>query len=261
MKEMIYELIRYRELLYMMTWRDIRIRYKQSAMGFMWALLMPMLIVAAGMIVRAALSFVSGKQMNASDVVSVSVKALPWSFFIGSVRFATNSLTSNTNLVIKIYFPREIFPLSAVFANLFDFAVASLALIAVLVIANVGLSVYILWLPVLLVFLILLTAGAGMFLACANLFYRDVKYIVEVFLTFAIFFTPVFYEASLFGKWASLLMLNPAGSLLEAINAVIVLHRPPDLLWLAYSGVWSIGGFLLSWAIFHRAEFMFAEKI
>ncbi|GAB7026146.1 ABC transporter permease [Geotalea toluenoxydans] len=261
MKEMINELIHYRELLYILTWRDIKIRYKQSVMGFMWAVFMPMLIVAAGIIMKLAFSFISGKPFNAMDLASISVKALPWSFFIGSIRFSTICLTANSNLVSKIYFPREIFPLAAILANLFDFAIAASALAVILAISNIGISLNILWLPVLLFLLVLLTAGIAFVLSCANLFFRDVKYIVEVILTFAIFFTPVFYEASLFGKWSSLLLINPVGSILEAINNVVVLHQPPDLFWLGYAATFSLCLFVVSWFVFHRSEFLFAERI
>lgn len=261
MREMIHELISTKELLLIITWRDIKIRYKQSIMGFMWAILMPLMIVAAGIIVKLGFSIVSGKPMNLSDLASISVKALPWSFFIASVRFATNSLTSNSNLVSKIYFPREIFPISAVLANLFDFFVASIFLTIVLAIARIGISFEILWLPLLLGLLIIFTIGLGMFLSCANLFFRDVKYIVEVFLTFAIFFTPVFYESSLFGKFAPLLLINPVGCILEAINSVVVLHHQPNLLGIGYSGAFSILTLICSWFIFNRAEYLFAERI
>jgi lipopolysaccharide transport system permease protein len=261
MKESIKELIQYRHLLLMLTWKDIRIRYKQSLMGFFWAILMPMLIVTAGVLVKGAFSMFSGQPLNLLDVASLSVKALPWAFFVGAVRFATNSLTSNANLVTKIYFPREVFPISAVLANLFDLAVASVVLVVILVVARTGASIHLLWLPVLLVLLILLTAGLGLFLSCGNLFFRDVKYLVEVFLTFGIFFTPVFYEAKMFGKWAPIILLNPLAPILEAMNRVIVLHRGPDLPWLAYSAGWAVFGFVIAWRIFDRAEYAFAESI
>ena len=259
--EMVRELIEYRQLLYMMTWRDIKVRYKQSVMGFMWAIFMPMLIVAAGLLVKLAFSYVSGKSIDSSDMTSILVKAVPWSFFIGSIRVCTTSLTSNSNLVTKIFFPREIFPLSAIAANLFDFMVASVAVIVILAFANIGISTHILWLPFLLLVLVSFTAGVGMFLACANLFFRDVKYIVEAILTFAIFFTPVFYEASLFGKWAPLLLLNPVGAILESIRDVVIVHQSPDMMWLAYAVVSSVSILMFSWVLFHRAEYMFAERI
>jgi len=261
MKEMIQELVQYRHLLYMLTWRDIKIKYKQSVMGFLWAIFMPMIIVASGILVKKAFSMLSGKPLDLAQLASVSVKAIPWAFFVSSIRFATNSLISNMNLVTKIYFPREVFPLAAVMANLFDFIVASTLLIIILTIAGVGASIYLFWLPILLLLLILLVIGLGMILACANLFFRDVKYIVEVLLTFGIFFTPVFYEAEMFGRWAPVLLLNPVGAILESINATVVLHQPPDMFWLGYSAIWAVGGLFVSWNIFHRAEFAFAENI
>jgi ABC-type polysaccharide/polyol phosphate export permease len=261
MKEMIKELIAYRHLLIMLIWRDIKIKYKQSVLGFLWAIFMPMMVVAAGILVKKIFSVLSGQPMDLAQLASVSVKALPWAFFVTSVRFATNTLTNNLNLVTKIYFPREVFPLSAVLASLFDLIVASSLLIVILIIAGTGFSIHLLWLPLLLTLLIMLTAGVGMFLACANLFFRDVKYIVEVLLTFGIFFTPVFYEAKMFGKWGFLLLLNPVGAILESINAVVVLHRPPDVFWLSYAIVWSISTLIVAWSIFHKAEFAFAENI
>lgn len=261
MKEMVSELIEYRHLLYSLTWKDIRIKYKQSVMGFMWAIFMPMLIIAAGILVRKAFSIVSGTPIKLTDVASLSIKALPWAFFIGSIKFATNSLVSNSNLVTKIYFPREVFPVSAVMANFFDFLVASIALTVILTFAGIGISVHILWLPLLLLLLILFSIAMGLILSCGNLFFRDVKYIVEVIVTFAIFFTPVFYEASMFGKWESILLLNPVAAILESISAVVVYHKPPDIFWFTYSAVWAIGGLLVSWNIFHKAEYSFAENI
>lgn len=258
---MIQELIKYRHLLYMLTWRDIKIKYKQSIMGFLWAIFMPMIIVASGILVKKAFSMLSGKPMDLAQLASVSVKAIPWAFFVSSIRFATNSLLHNMNLVTKIYFPREVFPIAAVMANFFDFIVASILLIIILAIAGIGASIHLFWLPILLLLLFSLVIGLGMLLACANLFFRDVKYIVEVLLTFGIFFTPVFYEAEMFGKWSTVLLLNPVGAILESINAVVVLHHPPDIFWLAYSAVWALGGLLISWNIFHRAEFAFAENI
>jgi ABC-type polysaccharide/polyol phosphate export permease len=125
----------------------------------------------------------------------------------------------------------------------------------------VGVSVYLLWFPVLLLLLILFTTALGMFLSCANLFFRDVKYLVDVFLTFGILFTPVFYDARMVGKWAPLLLLNPVGTILEAMNDVVVRHAAPDYGWLAYAVAWAVLGFLAAWKVFHSAEASFAESI
>jgi len=151
--------------------------------------------------------------------------------------------------------------LAAVLANLFDFAIAAGVVAIVLALLGVGASVYLLYLPVYLFLLLTLTSGLGMFLACANLFFRDVKYLVEVILTYGVFFTPVFYSASTLGKWGPILLLNPMGPILEGLRDTVILHHPPDLRWLAYSAVWAIGGVLIAWKVFHGAESSFAESI
>lgn len=261
MRQMVSDLVQYRDLLYMLTWRDIKIRYKQSVMGFLWAILMPSLIVGAGILVRFAFSMTSGRSLSLADIASVSLKSLPWAFFVSAIKFSTNSLVGNSNLVTKIYFPREVFPIAAVLASLFDFAIASVVVILVLVLAKVGVSIYLLWFPVLLLMLILFTTGLGMFLSCGNLFFRDVKYLVDVFLTFGILFTPVFYDARMIGKWAPLLLVNPVATILEAMNDVVVRHAPPDYAWLAYAACWATLGFAAAWKVFHSAEASFAENI
>ena len=142
-----------------------------------------------------------------------------------------------------------------------DFLVASALLTVFLVIARTGLSVHLLWVPVLLGILVLLVIAFGLFLSAASLFFRDVKYIVEVLLTFAIFFTPVFYEVEMFGRWAPLLLLNPVAPLLEALNDCIVGNAPPSLGWVAYSAVFAVLSFLAAYIFFKKVEPAFAESI
>jgi ABC-type polysaccharide/polyol phosphate export permease len=245
----------------MLASRDIKIRYKQSIMGFFWAVLMPILIIGSGLIVMIAFATLSGKPVNKTDVFAVAIKAVPWAFFVAAVRFATTSLTMNKELVTKIYFPREILPLASVLANLFDFSIAAAVLAVVLTIARIAIGVTLFWVPLLLCLLVLLSSAAALFLACANLFYRDVKYLVEVILTYGVFFTPVFYSASKMGKWGSLLLLNPVSPILEALNDVILLRQPPNLAWLGYSAAWACIGLYLSYLLFRRAEPLFAESI
>jgi ABC-type polysaccharide/polyol phosphate export permease len=226
----IRELFDRRELLYMITWREIKLKYKQFVMGMLWAVLMPMVIVCAGFIVRYAIATVSQTPLALSDLTSVAVKAAPWAFFVSALRrFGTNSLVAHANLVTKIYLPRLIFPLAAVFSQLFDFLVAAAVVSAFLLVAQVGLSVYLLWLPLLVGSLIMLAAALAIIFSAASLFFRDVKYIVEVFLTFAIFFTPVFYDSAMFGEWTPLLLVNPVSPLLEGISTTVILHRSPSL--------------------------------
>jgi lipopolysaccharide transport system permease protein len=261
MKEKLRQLYKYRELLYVITYRDIKVRYKQSIMGFLWAILMPVLIVFSGVVVRYAFALVSHAPLNKVDLASVAVKSVPWAFVVAGVRFACSSLTSNTSLVCKIYFPREIFPMAAILACLFDFAVASIALIPFLVILHVGWNIHLLWVPILMFTMILLTLGIGMVVSASSLFFRDVKYIVEVFLTFGIFFTPVFYDVSMFGDKGKWLMLNPLAPLLDGLSSTVAYHRSPNLMWFAYGFVLSLAVFLGGFTLFKHLEPAFAEGI
>jgi ABC-type polysaccharide/polyol phosphate export permease len=189
------------------------------------------------------------------------VKAVPWAFFVSALRFGTNSLIANTDLVTKIYLPRLVFPLAAVFSQLLDFLVAGVVIGVLLVITRAGLSVHLLWLPLLVSLLVVMAAALAIMFSAVSLLLRDVKYIVEVFLTFAIFFTPVFYESSLFGHWAPLLLINPVSPLLEGISTTVILHRSPSLAWLVYSLVCT--GILCSvaLALFRKLDPLFAESV
>jgi ABC-type polysaccharide/polyol phosphate export permease len=258
---MLRQLSRHRDLLYMLSRRDITVKYKQSIMGFLWAILMPLLITSAGVVVKIAMGQMSGKAVVFTDVLPVAIKAAPWAFFVASLRFSTQSLSGNYVLVTKIAFPRAVFPLSSVASQLFDFAIASLVILLLVLFAPVPATLHLLWVPVLLALLVAQVVGLALLLSAANLFFRDVKYLVEVVLTFAIFFTPVFYSVALFGDRAKLLLLNPVAPILEGLDAVIVQGHAPDAMWTAYAAVWALGLLLVTPAIFLRLEPKFAESV
>jgi ABC-type polysaccharide/polyol phosphate export permease len=255
------EIKKYNDLLYMLTWRDIKIKYKQSIMGFMWAIFMPIVIVSAGILVRYAFSKLSGEPVTVKDIAAVSVKAVPWAFFVASIRFATTSLISNSNLITKIYFPRELFPIAAILSQLFDFFIAAIVLSLILTVAKIGVSIQLFWVPVLVIFLVILVFSFGIILSAFALFFRDVKYLVEVIITFGIFFTPVFYEVEMFGNWAPLLLLNPIAPILEGLNTTIVHQQTPPIVWIGYSVIFSISALIISIHIFKNMEPAFAENI
>lgn len=265
-----------RELLGQLTLRDIRIRYKQAVMGFGWAILMPLLVIFSGVLVQYAMAYVSGRTVDANLLAGVAVKAIGWSFFVGAIGFATPSLLASIGLVTKIYFPREVLPLSSVVAQCFDSAIGLTALIIALPFLNADLSLQALWAVPVLLLLFFFTSAAALFLSCANLFFRDVKYIVQVLLTFGIFFTPVLFEPAMFGRLGALLMLNPIAPLLEGLRLSVVKGHSlfqvlevvgrdgqTVLVWtpwyLAYSAVWAIVGLVLSLLLFRRASAKFAE--
>ena len=261
MKEELRELYRYRELLYMIAYRDIKVRYKQSIMGLMWAVLMPVLIVLSGVVVRYAYAMAAHAQLETAEIAGVAVKSIPWAFLVSSIRFSCLSLINNRPLVTKIYFPKEIFPLAATLASFFDLLVASGALIIFLFVLHVGWSPYLVWAPALLLTTVALAAGIGMIVAAASLYFRDVKFIVEVLLTFGIFFTPVFYNVGMFGNKGKWLLLNPISPILEDFGACVARHQSPNLPWLVYSLACALLTLLGGYVFFKHLEPGFAESI
>jgi ABC-type polysaccharide/polyol phosphate export permease len=272
------ELWAHRGLLYELMRRDIRVRYKQTALGFAWAVLMPMLIVMAGATVRYAMAYVGGRHLGVQDVAGIAIKAVPWAFFVGSMSFATVSLVGQANLVTKIYFPREVLPLASTLAQAFDASVGIVTLFVAFALLDIHYGIAVLWAPALALVALLLTAGLALFLSCANLFYRDVKYVVQVLLTFGIFFTPVFFEPEMFGPLgARLMMLNPLAPIMEGLRLSVVLgHNLVDTLvvpgrhgavvawspwYLVYAAALAVLVFVSGLLVFHRAESKFAEYV
>ena len=273
--EIVAELRQSRDIVHQLTLRDIRVRYKQAVFGFAWALLLPASVVLAGLAVRLAFAYMSGRQIAINQIAGMALKAVPWGFFVGCLNATTPSLVANKALVTKIYFPREVLPLGALLAQTFDSSIALTLVAVVLPFLGVTASVQILWAPLLLALLWVFALAAGLFLSCANLFFRDVKYLVQVFVTFGIFLTPVLLDAAMFGpKGARFMMLNPVGAVLEGLRLSVVEHhslletvRAPAgfVVWqpayLLYIAVVAFGGLLVSALFFHRSERRFAELV
>jgi len=272
------EVWQHRELLEQLTKRDIKLRYKQAAMGFAWAIFMPCLIVLSGLIIRFAMAQISGQALHSKDIANIAIKGVGWSFFVGALGFATASLIGNSNLVTKIYFPREVLPLSSVAAQGFDTSIGLLTLVVILPFLGVRLHASFVWVPLLLFLLVTFTTGVSMFLSCANLFFRDVKYIVQVVLMFGIFFTPIFFEPAMLGpRGAMLATINPLTGILEGLRLAVVDGR--DLLhpimgmvkgverqiwnpWeLVYSAVCAVSILVGSTLMFRRLQPLFAEYV
>src|SRR3982751_5293454 len=222
-REIVEELRHSGDLIRQLALRDIRVRYKQAIFGFAWAILIPAAVVLAGMAVRVAVAYAAGRHTDMSQLAGMAVKAVPWAFFVGCLSTGTSSLVSNTSLVTKIYFPREVLPLSTVLAQSFDSLIGGTLIACALPFFGVRLSVELFWVPVLLMLLWTFALAAALFLSRANLFFRDVKYMVQVFLTFGIFVTPVILDAPMFGERMShYIMLNPIAPILEGLRLSVV---------------------------------------
>ena len=271
LREIAAELSGYRNLLRQFVIRDLRVRYKQAALGAAWALFMPALVVLSGVLVRFAMSQVTAATFDRTTVAALALKGLGWGFFAGAIGVATPCLATNGNLVSKVYFPREVLPISAVLAQGVDSLVGSLLLLALAPWLGIPLSTGLLWVPLLVALLFCFTTAVALVLSCANVFFRDVKYIVQVLLTFGIFFTPVFYEPAMLGPTGGrVLMLNPLAPLLEGMRLAVLegqnllmplasaTSRGEVAAWspwyLAYSTAWALGGLLVSALVFHRVE-------
>jgi ABC-type polysaccharide/polyol phosphate export permease len=269
---------RARDLIKQLTVRDIRVRYQGSVMGFAWAILTPVLVVLSGLIVRVAMTEARGGALEREVVLTLAIKGLAWGFFAGAVGFGTSSLTASGYLLSKVYFPRAVLPISSNLVQGFDTGVASVAVAMVSPWLGMHVSPALLWVPLLVLLLMGLTLGSTLVLCCANVFFRDVKYIVQVLLTFGIFFTPVFYEPAMLGpRGTELVMLNPLSPLLEGLRLAVVsghnLWEPlvvtnqsgPVAVWLPrylwYSMAWATGGLLAGATIFRRAESWLAEFV
>lgn len=268
-----------RDLLFEFVRRDLRIRYKQAVMGFLWAFFMPTLVVLSGVIVRLVLArFGATEPLDGPVIGGLALKAVPWGFAVGGIQFMTSSLVNNQTLVSKVYFPREVLPTAALLAQGFDSGVALLAVLALLPFLGMSLGVQLLWLPVLLALLFLLVLGAGLALSCANIFFRDVRYLVQVILTFGIFFTPVFYDSPMLGDTGAMLsMLNPVAPILEGLRLAVIeghnLLLPLEVAsagetvvawrpwYLAWSAGCAVAGYLMATRLFRSSVDAFAEYV
>ncbi len=263
------ELTRYRQLLISLTWRDVRVRYKQSVLGFAWALLVPVSMMLVFTLVLGGQIRPSGPEAHAAPYPLYALSGLlPWMFFSSSLSGCVNSLVANRNLVTKVYFPREVFPLSCIGSALVDFLLSGSVL--------VGLLLWYRWngqwsasnlaplvaLPLLLLIQIAFTAGLGMLLAMGNLFYRDVRQLTGVLLPLWMFVSAVVIPPPSSASWAgSLLRLNPLTPLIEGFRACIVGGVWPAAPGVVYSGVVAALAVVVGWVAFRRNSSRFAECI
>ncbi|HEX5437645.1 MAG TPA: ABC transporter permease [Gemmatimonadaceae bacterium] len=258
-REMLAEMLEYRELLYSMARRDLLLRYKQTAMGFAWAFFMPVLNM---IIFSVIFTRVTKLNVNVPYPIYAYAGLLPWSFLASSLRFSVISLTGNIPLVTKVYFPREVFPFAAILVSLVDFAVGATFLAALMVYYGIGVSWAILFLPVVLLVQVVFIAGMALLLSMSNLYFRDVKYIFEVVVTVWMFATSVVYPVqSIGGRLGAILALNPMTPIIEAYRAVLLHGTLPDPEPFLLAAALSCVVFAVGWLTFHRAEFQFAERI
>jgi lipopolysaccharide transport system permease protein len=268
MQARISELVGYRELIRNLVARDLKVRYKNSVLGILWSLLNPLLMMTILTVVYTVMM-----PSNIPDFpVFLLCGLLPWNFFSASMTAATGSIVDNAHLVKKVYFPREVLPISVVLSNLVNFLIALIVLFAMIAVFKVRLTAWVFLLPLIIFIQMMFTAGMALFLSTLNVFYRDTKIIVEVSMMAWFFVTPVFYPIDklppnyvLWGvnvdvqRW--LRIVNPMASLVAAYRDVLFWGRMvgPDFLLRTFvtALVVLVGGYL----VFVRYSRVFGEEV
>ncbi len=215
------DLWRYQELFYFLAWRDILVRYKQTAIGLAWALIRPFLTMLVFTIVFGSLAKLPSQGVPYPILVFAAM--LPWQFFANALSECSNSLIANANLVSKIYFPRLIVPVSAVIVSFVDFMVSGMILLGLMAWYNFVPDSRILTLPLFIAIAFAAAIGAGLWLAALNVEYRDFRYIVPFIVQFGLYISPVGFSSSIVPeKWRLLYSLNPMVSVIDGFRWAIL---------------------------------------
>lgn len=250
---------KYRELIYILTLRDVKVRYKQTVLGILWAIIQPLFMMVI-------FTFFFGRLAGVpSEGVPYPIFAytglLLWTFFSNALNSSANSLIRDSSLITKIYFPRMIIPLAAVGASLIDFFIAFGLLALLMIYYGTNVSAQILILPVFVGLTVFLAAGAGMWLAALNVKYRDIRYVLPFAIQVGLFVTPVIYPTDFVPeKWRWLLMLNPLTGLIEGFRSSIF-GKPFDPASIGISFVVISFVMIFSFFAFRRMEREFADIV
>jgi lipopolysaccharide transport system permease protein len=255
------EIWRYRELLYFLTWRDVKVRYKQTFMGAAWAIFQPLMAMVVFSLFFGRLAGLGQKTGGIPYPVYVYAGLLPWTFFATALANSGASLIGSSNLITKVYFPRLIIPFAAMGAGLVDLAIAFLVLLGLMAHYGIAFSWQIALLPLFLAGTVLTAAGVGALLSALTVAYRDFQYVVPFLIQLWMFATPVIYPSSIVPeKWRWVLCLNPMAGLIDGFRAAF-LARALDGPSIALSLAVSVVLFLVGIAYFRTVERQFADTI
>ena len=253
------ELWHYRELLYFLTWRDVKVRYKQTVLGFLWAFLQPF-------IKMVILSVIFGQVAKLDSegfpyAIFLYAGLLPWQFFSESLTRSGQSVVGSANLITKVYFPRLVIPLASVGGCLVDFAISFLVLIGLMFYYGVAPNLALVAIVPLVALTILAALGAGMLISALNVAYRDFRYVIPFMVQIWMYLTPVIYAVRAIPKnWQWVVMLNPMAGIVDAYRSAI-LGKPFDWPNLGISTSMVVVVFVFGAFVFRRIERRFADII
>lgn len=254
------ELWEYRELLFFLIWRDVKVRYKQTALGIAWVVLQPLLMTVLFSLIFGRLARMPSE--NLPYAVFTLAGLVPWNYFSGALARGGTSLVSNAQVISKVYFPRLIIPAAGVLGGLPDFAVGFGVLIGVMLFYGIVPTLTVLWLPFFLLIAIATVLGVSLWFSALHVQYRDVNHLIPFIAQFWMFATPVVYPASLIpGRWRILYALNPMVGVVEGFRwALFGTGKAPELT-LGVSIATVVVVFVTGLFVFRRMEKTFADIV
>jgi lipopolysaccharide transport system permease protein len=254
------EIWQYRELLWFLAWRDVKVRYKQTVLGAGWAVIQPLL----GMVVFTAFF---GRLIGSTNVevpypIFTYSALVPWTYFSGTLSQAGNSLVANSNLITKVYFPRVLLPASSAFSGLLDFLAGSAFLVVLMAYYRIHPTWALICYPIPVIAMWMFTLGVSMWLAALNVRYRDVKYTIPFLLQLGLFVTPVIIPRTLMPhRMQQLLVLNPLAGTIEGFRACLFPQHHIDFSLIAGSATVGTVVFVASGVYFRNTERAFADIV
>ncbi len=254
------ELWQYRELLYFFSWRDMKVRYKQTAIGVLWAVLQPFLTMVVFTVFFGKLAGIPSD--GVPYPIFVYTGLLFWQFFSGALSETSASLISNQSIITKVYFPRLILPISSVITKFIDFLLSALILVAMMF--YYGYTPYLgglLIIPLLLIITFMASVGLGLFLSAFNVKYRDVRYALPFFIQILLFLTPVIYPASIAGAYSKILALNPMTGVIQTARAALLGATEINWTLLSISAIACFVLLVIGVIYFKKVERYFADII
>jgi len=250
----------YRELLFFLIWRDVKVRYKQTVIGAAWAILQPLLTMVIFTIVFGTFAKIPSDGLPYSIFAYAAL--LPWQYFAQAISHSSDSLVSSANLITKVYFPRLIIPLSAAVAPLVDFAIAFVILLGMLVWFGIAPTWGVLALPLFLLLALVTALAVGLWLSTLNVTYRDVRYTIPFLVQFWLYASPVAYPVSLVPEhWRLLYSLNPMAGVIEGFRWALLGKASPDFGVMAVSTAVVLALLLGGLVYFTRMERTFADVV
>ncbi len=262
LKDNLNLLLRYRELLYVWTSREIRARYRQSALGFGWALITPIVQMVVISVIFGGFLRVPSSSTDIPYPVFAYVALLPWQFFAGGINGAVPSVRNNMQLVTKIYFPREILPFSAVLSRLVDFLIGALVFVGLVIYFQMPIYGTWLFVPILILIQIVLAMGFGILGAAVSVFLRDISFAVPLALQLWMYATPIIYDVSeVPEQLLPIYSLNPMVGIITSYRLVILEGQLPGWHELAYPVTFAMIIFAIAYVYFKRLEMAISDII